>query len=56
MRKVPAILHEVCGIDLTQGALTQEALKLGNEQGRISQEANKVKLLITEADYVNTHI
>ena len=54
MRKVPAILSEAHGIELTQSALTQEALKLGTGNGVVSQEAERIKEIIQQAEYVHT--
>jgi hypothetical protein len=54
MRKVPAILSEAHGIDLSQSALTQEALKLGTGSGAVSREADRIKEIIQQAEYVHT--
>ena len=54
LRKVPPIVREICGIDLSQSALTQDALKLGNGDGAISQEAERIKAAIQQSDDVNT--
>ncbi len=49
LRKVPPIVREICGIDLSQSAL-----KLGNGDGAISQEAERIKAAIQQSDDVNT--
>lgn len=54
MRKVPAILSEVHDIKLSQSALTQVALKLGSEGGAINAEAQRIKEIIQQSDYVHT--
>jgi hypothetical protein len=54
VRKVPAILETMCGISLTQSAMTQKALRLGNERGAVAQLAEQYKAEIGAADYVHT--
>jgi hypothetical protein len=54
MRKVPAILNEVYNIKLGQSALTQVALKLGTDGGAINAEAQRIKEIIQQSDYVHT--
>ena len=54
MRKVPAILDDVCDIRLTQSALTQAALKAGTGKGVVQAEAEKIKAIIQQAEYVHT--
>lgn len=54
LRKAPAIVEEVSGIQIGQSALTQAALKLGNEGGPVHEEAQKIKGIIQQAEYVHT--
>ena len=54
IRKVPAVLHDICGIDLTQSSLTQAALKLGAAEGEVGQEAQRIKQAVQKANSVHT--
>ena len=54
LRKVPAILESLCGISMGQSAITQCALKLGNEGGALAALAEQNRQEITAADYVHT--
>ena len=37
-RKTPALIKEVCGIELSQSALNQDALKHGSEEGLVGMD------------------
>lgn len=54
IRKVPSIIDDVCDIRLTQSALTQAALKAGTDKGVVQEEAEKIKAVIQQAEYVHT--
>lgn len=54
LRKVPGVIHEAFGIELTQSALTQTALKLASETGEVGQEYARLRGLIEQAEVVNT--
>ena len=54
IRKVPAILKALCDIDITQSALTQQALKLGQKDGAIGNEAEQIREEITRSERVHT--
>ncbi len=52
MRKVPAILHEMTGIELTQSALQQDALR--RAEGEVGEEYERLRTGVSEADRVFT--
>ena len=54
LRKVPAILESLNGISISQSAITQCALKLGNEGGAIAELAEQNRQKIAGSDYVYT--
>ena len=54
IRKAPGVVHDICGIDLTQSSLTQAALKLGSAVGEVGREAVRIKQTIQEANSVHT--
>ncbi len=52
MRKVPAILHEMTGIELTQSALQQDALR--RAKGEVGEEYGRLRTGVSEAKRVFT--
>jgi transposase len=52
MRKVPAILHEMTGIKLTQSALQQDALR--RAEGEVGDEYERLRTGVSGADRVFT--
>jgi ribosomal protein S27AE len=54
LRKVPGVIAAAFGIELTQSALTQTALKLASEDGVVGQAYHRWSGLIEQAPAVNT--
>ena len=54
LRKVPGVIKEAFGIELTQSALTQTAIKLSSEDGEVGREYARLRALIEQAEVVNT--
>lgn len=54
LRKVPGVIQEAFGIELTQSALTQAAIKLAGEDGEVGHEYARLRGLIEQAEVVNT--
>ena len=54
LRKVPGVIKEAFGIELTQSALTQAALKLAEEQGAVGQAYAQLRDSVAQAEAVNT--
>lgn len=52
LRKVPAILKELTGIEVTQSAMTQDALK--RAQGLVGQAYEQLRAKIKDAPFVHT--
>lgn len=52
LRKVPAILKELTGIEVTQSALTQDALK--RAEGLVGQAYERLRAKIKDAPFVHT--
>lgn len=52
MRKVPAILRELCGVSITQSAIQQDALR--RSQARVGEEYRKLRDGVKDAERVFT--
>ena len=52
MRKVPAILHELCGVSITQSAIQQDALR--RSQAGVGEEYRKLRDGVKDAERVFT--
>lgn len=52
MRKVPAVLHELCGVTVTQSALMQDAIR--RSQGEIGQEYDRLRAGVAASKRVFT--
>ncbi|MGH8510042.1 MAG: IS66 family transposase [Gammaproteobacteria bacterium] len=53
-RKVPRVLKSLTGLPVTQGALTQSALRLGTGQGAVAQAYEHLREEIKEQEAVHT--
>jgi len=53
-RKVPGVLLSLTGLSLTQGALTQSALRLGTGTGAIAQQYQTLRSEIKSQPVINT--
>lgn len=53
-RKVPRVLRALTGLQVTQGALAQSALRLGNDQGPVAQQYEQLRGQIKEQEAINT--
>lgn len=53
-RKVPGILKCLTGLSVTQGALTQAALRLGTKQGPVAQRYEQLRKGIKEQPAIHT--
>lgn len=53
-RKVPGILKCLTGLSVTQGALTQAALRLGTKQGPVAQRYEQLRQEIKEQPAIHT--
>jgi transposase len=53
-RKVPGILRSLTGLNLTQGAITQSAVRLGTCQGPIARHYEKSREKIKEQETIHT--
>jgi transposase len=53
-RKVPGILKCLTGLSVTQGALTQAALRLGTKQGPVAQRYEQLRKEIKEQPAIHT--
>ena len=53
-RKTPALIKEVCGIELSQSALNQDALKHGSEEGLVGMIAKTIKEEVGKSPRVHT--
>ena len=53
-RKVPGVLKSLTGLSVTQGALTQSALRLGTGEGPIAQQYQQLRGQIKEQPAINT--
>ncbi len=53
-RKVPRVLRALTGLEVTQGALTQSALRLGNDQGPVAQKYEQLRGQIKAQEAINT--
>jgi transposase len=53
-RKVPGVLKSLTGLPVTQGALTQSALRLGTGQGAVAQVYEHLREEVKEQEAINT--
>ncbi|MGH8711596.1 MAG: IS66 family transposase [Burkholderiales bacterium] len=53
-RKVPRVLKSLTGLSVTQGALTQTALRLGTGQGPVARQYRQLRDQIKEQPAINT--
>ena len=53
-RKVPGVLKSLTGLPITQGALTQSALRLGTGQGAVAQVYEHRREEVKEQAAINT--
>lgn len=53
-RKVPGVLKKLMGADLTQGQLSQDAVKRGSEQGNVGKAGESIKQGIRRSERVHT--
>lgn len=53
-RKVPGILRCLTGLKITQGALTQSAIRLGTRQGPVARHYEKSREKIKEQEAIHT--
>lgn len=53
-RKVPRVLKSLTGLSVTQGALTQAALRLGTGEGPIAGQYQQLRAQIKEQPAINT--
>jgi hypothetical protein len=54
VRKVPGVLEMLTGVSLTQSAMTQQALKLGNQGGPVAAKAAEYKSQLVNAHQIHT--
>ena len=54
VRKTPAVLRELTGIRLTQGAITQDALKRAKAKGSVGAEYQRLRASVRESPVVYT--
>ena len=52
--KVPGVLKSLTGLEVTQGALTQAAIRLGTGQGPVAQQYQQLRGQIKEQETINT--
>ena len=52
VRKVPAVLKELTGVSITQGAVTQDALRRAN--GKVGEKYEELRLAVRQAPVVYT--
>lgn len=53
-RKVPRVLESLTGLQVTQGALTQAAIRLGTGQGPVARQYQQLRGQIKEQPAINT--
>lgn len=53
-RKVPRVLKRLAGLSVTQGALTQSAIRHGTKQGAVAQRYQQLHGEIKEQPAINT--
>lgn len=53
-RKVPGVLKKLVGVALTQGQLSQDAVKQGAEQGNVGKASESIKQGIRHSERVHT--
>jgi transposase len=53
-RKVPGVLKSLTGLPVTQGALTQSALRLGTGKGAVAQVYEQLRKEVKEQEVINT--
>lgn len=53
-RKVPRVLKSLTGLEVTQGALTQAAIRLGLGQGPVARQYQRLRGQIKEQPAINT--
>lgn len=53
-RKVPGVLKSLTGLPVTQGALTQSALRLGTGQGAVAQVYEQLRERVKEQEAIHT--
>lgn len=53
-RKVPRVLKSLTGLSVTQGALTQSAIRLGTGQGPVARKCQQLRDQIKEQPAINT--
>jgi transposase len=53
-RKVPRVLKSLTGLSVTQGALTQAAIRLGTGEGPIAEQYQQLRDQIKEQSAINT--
>jgi transposase len=53
-RKVPRVLKSLTGLSVTQGALTQAAIRLGTKEGPIAEQYQQLRAQIKEQPAINT--